>query len=357
MKRDSRKSLAVGLGMALFAGLWAVVGPAAAQEEEEDEERERVSIAFTGGGGYLGVEIADVDEERASEAGMPRPYGVYIRGVVEDGPASDAGIEEGDVILRWNGGRVESVAQLQRLVTETPPGRIADITVLRDGVERELSVELDDRTDQLGLAMGNGMTWLSAPRVEMTRERTRAARERALEAQERARERVREVQERARSGVLRSVWLAGRPRLGVSMQSLGDQLAEYFGVEDGALVTSVTEDSPAAAGGLLAGDVIVGIGDEDVDGPGELREALSDLEAGAVSVRIVRDGEARTLTVELAERERPLLWRRGADGVDMESFEFDPVEWDFDFEFPEGIQSFEIPRIQVLPAHRVAMRV
>ena len=311
--KNWRESLAVGLALALVAGLYPGWAPAAAQEEDEDERRERVRVAFSGGGAYLGVEILDIDGERASELGMPRAYGVYIDGVVDGEPAAEAGIEEGDVVVAWNGERVESVAGLRRLVSETPPGRVVDLTVLRDGAEREVSVEL------AGFFPGTrGLTWVS-PQIDLTRGYplpSRDARERADRALDVAEERLREARERAAEGVNRVLYLPGRPRLGANTQSLGDQLAEYFGVEGGVLVTSVHEDTPAAEGGLRAGDVIVGLGDEEIDDPNDLRRALSDIEPGEVSVRIVRDGAEQTLTVELEEREGGFRWRRGVGDLD-----------------------------------------
>lgn len=317
--KNWRDSLAVGLAVALVAGLYAGVAPAVAQEEDEDERREQIRVAFSGGGAYLGVQILDIDGERASELGMSRPYGVYIDGVMDGEPAAEAGIEEGDVVVAWNGERVESVAGLRRLVSETPPGRVVDLTVLRDGAEREVSVELAERS---GFFSGtDGLTFMS-PRIDVSRAyapSARDARDRARELEERARElavRVREAQEEVSEGADRIFYLSGRPRLGANTQSLGDQLAEYFGVDGGVLVTSVYEDTPAEGGGLLAGDVIVGLGDEDIDDPNDLRRALADLESGEVSVRIVRDGAERTLTVELEDRERVFRWRRGVDGLD-----------------------------------------
>ncbi|WP_420461945.1 PDZ domain-containing protein [Candidatus Palauibacter sp.] len=295
MNQESGKSLAVALGVALLAGFGFGAGPVTAQEEGEDDRRERVSILSSGSGGYLGVEIRDVDEERASDLGMPRPYGAFISDVVAEGPADEAGLNNGDVIVRWNGERLESVAQLQRLAGETPPGREVQLTVLRDGAERELSVELGSRRSWLsqaaqgGLVVNpptswRGLTWLSPPSVQI---------------------------QPGRGGA--NIRFFGRPRLGANVQTLGDQLADYFGVEGGALVTSVSADSPAAAAGLLAGDVIVGIDDEDVSDPGDLTRVLADIEAGEVSVRIVRDGTERTLTVELEEVDRIFRWRRGDD--------------------------------------------
>lgn len=310
--RNWRESLAVGLAVALVAGLYAGLAPAAAQEEDEDERRERVRVAISGGGAYLGVEILDVDGERASELGMPRAYGAYIDGVIDGEPAAEAGIEEGDVVVAWNGERVESVAGLRRLVSETPPGRVVDLTVLRDGADREVSVELAERTGFFSRA--SGLSWIS-PQVELTRVRPSSARARdmALEVEER----LRDVRERAAEGAVERIFYQlGRPRLGANTQSLGDQLAEYFGVEGGVLVTSVHEDTPAAEGGLRAGDVIVGLGGEEIDAPDDLRRVLSDLEPGEVSVRIVRDGAEQTLTVELEEPEGAFRWRRGVQGLD-----------------------------------------
>lgn len=313
--RNWRESLAVGLAVALVAGLYAGFAPAAAQEEDEDERRERVRVAFSGGGAYLGVEILDVDGERASELGMSRAYGVYIDGVVDGEPAAEAGIEEGDVVVAWNGERVESVAGLRRLVSETPPGRVVDLTVLRDGAEREVSVELAERA---GFFSGTGGMTFVSPQIDLTRvyPSTSRARERAQRALEVAEERLRDARERAGEGMNRILYLSGRSRLGANTQSLGDQLAEYFGVEGGVLVTSVHEDTPAAAGGLRAGDIIVGLGDEETDDPDDLRRALADLEPGEVSVRVVRDGAERTLIVELEEREGAFRWRRGAGDLD-----------------------------------------
>jgi serine protease Do len=316
--KNWRESLAVGLATALVAGLYGGWAPAAAQEDDEDERRERVRVAFSGGGAYLGVEILDIDGERASELGMARPYGVYIDGVIDGEPAAEAGMAEGDVVVAWNGERVESVAGLRRLVSETPPGRVVDLTVLRDGAEREVSVELAERTSFF--SGGRGLTFVS-PQIDLTQiapssarsARSARARERALEVTE---ERLREARERAAEGLDRVFHLTGRPRLGANTRSLGDQLAEYFGVEGGVLVTSVHEDTPAAEGGLRAGDVIVGLGDEDIDDLDDLRRALADLETGEVSVRVVRDGAERTLTVELEDREGALRWPRGVEGLD-----------------------------------------
>ena len=69
-------------------------------------------------------------------------------------------------------------------------------------------------------------------------------------------------------------------RLGITVDSLSDQLADYFGTQDGVLVTSVTAGSSAEKAGLKAGDVIVAMNGETVDTPGELSRRVNRLDDG-----------------------------------------------------------------------------
>lgn len=296
MRRDLDRTL--GLAAALAVAFSVIsIGTASAQETESRVERRPMAISVAGGtGAYLGIRIADVDAEFVEEAGLPGEYGVHITSVVEEGPAAEAGLQDGDVIVRWNGERLESVAQLQRHMAETPPGRTVSVGVMRDGSQREFSIELADRRSSFGETR---VFTVPRERVRMSRPDTEALRESMSQMRERLAERF-ESAEGQRGNF--SIFM-GRPRLGVGIQNMTDQLAEHFGVEGGALVTSVTEDSPAASAGIEAGDVIVAIAGQSVDGPGELLEALSEQDAGPVEVTVVRDGSRRSFTVELEERE------------------------------------------------------
>src|SRR5205807_1306767 len=75
------------------------------------------------GGGYLGVSVSDVSQEQVSSLKLPDDSGVEVTVVDQDGPAGKAGIREQDVIRSFNGEKVESRAQLFRMLTETPGGR------------------------------------------------------------------------------------------------------------------------------------------------------------------------------------------------------------------------------------------
>lgn len=94
-----------------------------------------------------------------------------------------------------------------------------------------------------------------------------------------------------------------RAWLGIHMEDLGEQLAEYFG-GDGVLIKEVVEDSPAAEAGLKAGDVVTRIGDDDVEDGADIVKAMRDREPGdEVEVKVRRKGKDKRFDVTLAERE------------------------------------------------------
>lgn len=92
----------------------------------------------------------------------------------------------------------------------------------------------------------------------------------------------------------------GRPRLGVEVQEINDQLAEYFGVKQGVLITQVAVDTPARAAGLRAGDVITSVADRPVHDGDELRRLLNESPAPAV-IAVTRDRKTQTFRVDLSE--------------------------------------------------------
>jgi hypothetical protein len=95
--------------------------------------------------------------------------------------------------------------------------------------------------------------------------------------------------------------LPSRRHIGVELQSMTPQLAEYFGLSNrnGALVIFVFADSPAAKAGLKAGDVILSAGTETVERPTDLRRVLTGKSEGTIELKILRDKREQTLTVKL----------------------------------------------------------
>ena len=91
---------------------------------------------------FLGVAVREVDSGRAAERQLPEERGVEITKVVPDSAADKAGLRKGDVVLEYNGQRVEGVEQFIRLVKETPAGRAVALKVHRDGSEQTVNATI-----------------------------------------------------------------------------------------------------------------------------------------------------------------------------------------------------------------------
>jgi len=99
--------------------------------------------------GRLGVVIQQVNPDLAKSFGLSKPEGALVSSVEEESPAARAGIKQGDVILGYNGEKIEQSADLPRLVGNTKPGQSALVRVWRDGSERTFSVAVGEMPAQL----------------------------------------------------------------------------------------------------------------------------------------------------------------------------------------------------------------
>lgn len=103
--------------------------------------------------GWLGVKIQTVTDDIAETLGVPDNTGALISAVTPDGPAAKAGLESGDVILKFDGKDVSTVRGLPKLVAQTPIGKSVDVEVLSKGSKKTLQVavgRLDDEDDDTG---------------------------------------------------------------------------------------------------------------------------------------------------------------------------------------------------------------
>lgn len=226
-------------------------------------------IYFQSSGTYLGVGVKEINAERARALKLKEEHGVEITTVEPDSPADKAGLKPGDVVLEYNGQRVEGTAQFVRFVRETPPGRAARLTVFRNGSTQTVTATVADRKGRLFN--------VPVPKIE---EDIKVRIERELGA-------LRDVPRVTMS------WRAGL--LGIEGEPLkSSQLGDFFGVKEGVLVRSVTKDSPAEKAGLKPGDVIVKVDDRKVDEPRDISAAL----------RAARDSSRKTLPVVLVREKR-----------------------------------------------------
>jgi len=116
--------------------------------------------------GWLGVTIQEVTDDLAQYFGMKEPYGALVTQVFPNSPADKAGIKRGDVIIEYDGKKVEGIHDLPRMVAETPVGKIVDVVILRAGKKIHLKVKIgrrgenqafttEEKMDKLGMYVVN----------------------------------------------------------------------------------------------------------------------------------------------------------------------------------------------------------
>jgi serine protease Do len=253
---------------------------------------------FVGGsraGSYLGIRIGEITAERAKALSLKEEHGVEVTDVETDSPAATAGLKTGDVILQYNGQRVEGVEQFLRYVRETPAGRDVRLAVSRNGSPQTLTVKTGTRKS---FSFRSGEPF----RVEVPNF---------------------ELPEFHMPNLPPDVLSFTGPRLGIDAHTVSGQLADYFGVKQGVLVSSVHKGSAAERAGIRAGDVILRVDDRSIANERDIRSALRSASSSAkrtVSVVVSRDKREMTLNVTIDEpsrrdqvRLRPLL--RGGSSI------------------------------------------
>jgi len=273
-----------------FIGLAALSAAAASLTFGQDSApRARTAanrgyVFHVGKNSYLGIGVAEIDAERAKALNLKEVRGVEVKSVDHDSPADKAGLKESDVVLEYNGQRIEGTEQFVRLVHETPVDRQVKLVVWRNGSTRTLTATIGQRNDQFSLITGddNGPLMVQVPPMPPMP----------------AMPEMPSMPEVPMPPDL-SIYEAGRTgRLGIECEALGSQLAAFFGVKEGVLVRSVSKDSAAAKAGMRAGDVIIKVDGESVS---QVHEVTSLVRAArskrSFPVVVVRDKKEVTLPV------------------------------------------------------------
>jgi len=167
--------------------------------------------------GRIGVQIDQVTKEVAESLGLGKAQGVLVRGVEEGSPADKAGIEAGDIILRFDGKTLEKAADLPRIVGNTKPGSRVGLTVFRRGANKDLTVTV----------------------AEVEPEKTVTQRSNEKKASP-----------------------ASGEHLGLVVADLTDVQKKELRVRGGARIESAAE--PATRAGLREGDVIMAVANQEV---------------------------------------------------------------------------------------------
>ncbi len=260
----SKRTIALVILLTFLASLITAT-PVVAKKYKEESKR-----------GWLGVYIQDISKDLKEAMDLKSKRGVLIRDVVEDSPANEAGMEQEDVVIEFEGKRVRDSSHLTRLIRNSSPGERVKLKILRDGKEKTITVTLGKlpRNDFL-YQYDADLFWDKAKKIKP-------------------------------HSYSYSFSVFSGSRIGTKVQDLTEQLGNYFGVEngEGALITEVEEDMPAHKAGLKAGDVIVEVDGEEIEDTEELMGVVSDKEEGdKVKIKVIRDGKTKNFEVEVEEEE------------------------------------------------------
>jgi serine protease Do len=247
----SPSGASVGIGFAVPA---STVKPIVAQILEFGETRR----------GWIGVRIQTVTPEIADSLGLGAARGALVAGVTAEGPAAEAGLEPGDVVLAFDGRNIATMRDLPRVVAEAKIGSTVDMQIFRDG---------ETLTRRIGVAQLEE----EAPDERMPEE-------------------------------------TGKPQpaatvvLGLGLASLDEDLRRRFNVAEnlaGVIVIEVDPLSAAAERGVRPGDVIAQVAQRAVSSPEDVKRIVETEEkAGRNSVllRLVAGGETRFVALRLGGR-------------------------------------------------------
>ena len=249
----------------------AVATPVDIVEFVATEIKEKGKVAR----GWLGVTIRENEENQ-----------VEIVEVDKDSPAEIADIEEGDIVVEFDGEEVIDKELLAKMIRMRKPGETVTIKIERNGESKDVKVKLGELTEEgIWSEFESKFPTLFAPSKEK------------LE--------VWRVPEMARPDVFR-FGFEHRKFIGVRIQDLSPELSEFFGIDEGTgiLVSSVEKDGPADKAGLKVGDVIIRADGERMESGQDLVDLIQDKEAGdKITIELLRDKKKRTIEVEVDEEE------------------------------------------------------
>jgi serine protease Do len=231
--------------------------------------------------GYLGVDLKEIDADRATALKLKDTHGAEVITVDHDAPASKSGLKVHDVILQLDGQTFDTAEQLSRRLHDMPVGRTVSFLISRDGNQMNVSVQLCD-----GSVLGQ-QAWSQHYSVPQPAPAARGG------------ESFLGKPAPATAAFLDSMIPKGLLYVGADVNPVRTQLADYFGVRSGTglLVESVDSQSPAARAGLKAGDVVTKVDSQQMTSRNDWAKALRRHRGKLVQVTVMRNKQEQVLSM------------------------------------------------------------
>jgi membrane-associated protease RseP (regulator of RpoE activity) len=249
-------------------------------------------LAHASPAGYLGVDVADVDADKAQALKLREVRGALITLIDHDAPAGQIGLKVNDVVLAINGQNVEGAEQLRRILREIPPGRKISIEICRDGNIQTVAAQLADRKamehdiwSRIGMDVDGIAPAPPVPAMGMM-----AGGNAPMPA-----------------GGLHMPLFTSTLNVGAMVEPLTSQMSEYLGVQGGLMIKQVSKKSEAAAAGFKAFDVILKVGADSIMTSADWDRALRSNQGKQVQVTILRDKKQQTLNLQVDSKHRGAL--------------------------------------------------
>ncbi len=327
-------AVTAGLGLTPWAAAWAATVPTFGAAGLGFEASTGAPAKSQG---YLGVDIRDVGDGQMATLKLKEARGAEVIRVDHDGPAGKAGLREKDVILQMNGILIEGGEQLRKMLREIPAGRAVTLILSRAGqmvtvttnlanrleVERQaweqrwvVPVPAEDSSNVTAAAPAGGTAQPAAAGSGTTSGST--AKGQSFFSAGAA----------ARGGhELMGALSLGSSYTGALVETMGPQLAEFFGsTGGGVLVHSVDANSPAANAGLRAGDVVVRANSIKMATTSDWMKVVRENRGKTVEVVVLRDKKEQTLQLIPDSKKRSSVqrpdWDAPADPILMAHMTF-----------------------------------
>jgi membrane-associated protease RseP (regulator of RpoE activity) len=246
------------LGIVFFLSTGTMLS-ASGKLSDETQKKERTKSS-----GWIGIMIQDVNEKIGRKAMVNSEEGAYVKEVIEESPADSTGIQEGDIIIEFNGKILFDSDELMKIVRRTSPGTTVDIVIVRDGQKKTLTLTVGKNKESKHHMFG------AVPDIPDMH-----------------------------------IFIGNRV-LGMQLPTLNEQLGEYFGVpnNEGVLIEEVKRQSAAEKAGFKPGDIIIRVGNKTVDEVERIQKELRKYEEGnKVEFEVIRKGAKKTLSIDMEKNQ------------------------------------------------------